>query len=214
MKRTWQLCVIILLMASLIVGCSTNQSGQASEQNNPSTHQQNTNVADLNWKVNDFNYKDQNGKPFGLKDLKGKIWLTDFVFTRCPNVCPPMTANMANVQKELKKAGLDIQFVSFSVDPEYDKPEVLKTFGEKHGVDFANWSFLTGYTFTDIQKMAMDTFKGSIDKAKSPSPDVVLFNHPTQFFLVDQTGKVIKFYDGLKPDMKQITQDVKQLQKK
>ncbi|SFJ42179.1 SCO family protein [Thermoflavimicrobium dichotomicum] len=215
MRKKSSLWLALLLISSILAGCATQPSGEASNtQSNTVTTPQSNDVSSLNWKVPDFKYTDHNGKPFGLSDLKGKVWLADFIFTRCPNVCPPMTANMANVQKELKKAGVNVHLVSFTVDPEYDKPEVLKAFAEKHGADLSNWSLLTGYKFMDIQKMAKDTFKGSIDQVKGPSPDVVLFNHPTQFYLIDQTGKVVKFYDGLKPDMKQMIQDIQKLQKK
>jgi protein SCO1/2 len=176
---------------------------------------QNNDVSNLNWRVPDFTFTAQNGKPFGLKDLKGKVWLADFIFTRCPNVCPPMTANMARVQEHLKKAGVNVDIVSFSVDPDYDKPDKLTAFAQKHKTDLSTWHFLTGYKVEEIQKIAMEAFKGPIQQQKGPSPDVpILVTHPTQFYLIDGTGKVVKFYDGLKPDPEQILKDVKQLQGK
>ncbi|MBA4496143.1 SCO family protein [Paenactinomyces guangxiensis] len=210
---------IVIGLAALmlaVAGCSTSTEEKAPNQAAANSSPQSINdVSDLNWKVPDFTFTDQNGKSFGLKDLKGKVWLADFIFTRCPNVCPPMTANMAKVQKHLNQSGVDVSFVSFSVDPDYDKPAVLKKFAEEHNAILQNWTFLTGYKLEEIQPIAKETFKGNIIHQKGPSPDVpVLVNHPTQFYLIDGTGKVVKFYDGLKPNPEQILKDVKELQKK
>ena len=84
-----------------------------------------------NWPVEDFTYTDQNGESFGLKNLKGKVWIADFIFTNCESVCLPMTANMKKITRfESEKEGIDnIQFVSFSVDPSVDTPEVMKEYG-------------------------------------------------------------------------------------
>lgn len=84
-----------------------------------------------NWPVDDFTFTDQNGQSFGLSDLKGKVWVADFIFTNCETVCPPMTANMAKLQDMVKEEGLDVEFVSFSVDPEVDTPEKLKEYAKK-----------------------------------------------------------------------------------
>src|SRR5688572_30574634 len=78
------------------------------------------------FEVPEFRLVDQNGKPFTKKDLGGKVWIADFVFTQCAGPCPLMTLSMAELQKEL--AGSPIQFVSISVDPGRDKPEVLKKY--------------------------------------------------------------------------------------
>lgn len=67
-------------------------------------------------------------KPFSKSDLKGKVWIADFIFTSCETVCLPMTSNMTKLQQQLKDEGItDVEFVSFSVDPEIDKPDVLKS---------------------------------------------------------------------------------------
>ena len=98
-----------------------------------------------NWPVADFAYTDQNGESFGLQDLKGKVWVADFIFTNCDDVCLPMTANMKKLQEEVEKEGIEnIQFVSFSVDPTVDTPEILTEYGKQFSADFNNWHFLTG----------------------------------------------------------------------
>ncbi|SFI00973.1 MULTISPECIES: SCO family protein [unclassified Bacillus (in: firmicutes)] len=147
----------------------------------------------LNWDVESFQYINQNGEKFGTKDLKGKVWVADLVFTSCQTVCPPMTANMAKLQRLAKEEKLDVQFVSFSVDPEVDKPEKLKAFVQKFTDDTKNWNLLTGYSQDDIEKFAKNNFKTLVDKPDNQ--DQVL--HGTKFYLVDQNGKVMKEYSGM-----------------
>ncbi|TCS96515.1 SCO family protein [Hazenella coriacea] len=208
-KQKWALFVGFLTLLFVVSACSTGQQPNDS-QKQPAAND----VSDLNWKVPDFTYTDQNGKPFGLNDLKGKVWLTDFMFTRCPDICPPMTANLSKIQQHLKDEGIEAEIVSFSVDPEHDTPEVLKKFSSNFKVDESHWHFITGYPLPEIQAMVKDTFKGNVQHQKGPSEDVpLLVNHPSQFYLIDGEGKVVRFYDGLQPDPKQIANDIKEVQK-
>ncbi len=163
-----------------------------------------------NWPVSDFTHTDQNGESFGLKDLKGKVWVANLIFTHCEDVCLPMTANMKKLQDETKKEGIEnIQFVSFSVDPELDTPEILHEFGKGFNADFGNWHFLTGYSQAEIEQYALDTFKTIVKKPEAE--DQVI--HGTSFYLVDGEGKIMKDYSGLADiPMEQIIKDIKSLQ--
>ncbi|MFD0771569.1 SCO family protein [Bacillus sp. CGMCC 1.60114] len=162
----------------------------------------------LNWDVESFQYINQNGEKFGTKDLKGKVWVADFVFTHCQTVCPPLTANMAKLQSLAKERKLDVQFVSFSVDPTVDKPENLKTFVQKFTDDTKNWNLLTGYTQDDIEKFAKKNFQMLVDKPDNT--DQVI--HGTSFYLVDQNGKVMKKYSGItNTPYDDILRDIKRL---
>lgn len=162
------------------------------------------------WPVSDFTYTDQNGESFGLQDLKGKVWVANLIFTNCEDVCLPMTANMKKLQDETKKEGIEnIQFVSFSVDPEFDKPQVLHDFGSQFSADYSNWHFLTGYNQSDIEKFALETFKTWVKKPEAGDQII----HGTSFYLVDAEGKVMKDYSGLADiPMEQIIKDIKSLQ--
>jgi len=147
----------------------------------------------VNWPIEDFSFTDQNHQSFGLKDLKGKVWVADFIFTKCPDVCPPMTANMAKLQDMAKEQGLDVQFVSFTVDPENDRPEVLKEYVEKFDADLTNWHLLTGYSQTEIESFARENFQAVVKKPEQG--DLVI--HGTDFYLVNQDGVIVKYYTGL-----------------
>ena len=164
--------------------------------------------SDLNWPVQNFGYTDQNGESFGLSNLKDKVWMADFIFTSCVTVCPPMTYNMANIQKMLKEEGLNVEFVSFSVDPETDQPEVLKSYLGKFDADFSNWHALTGYSNDTIQQFGKSSFKTIVKK----EPDSDQYIHGTTFFLIDQSGTIVTKYNGLEPDVEKIIKDVKALQ--
>ncbi|MBO8171251.1 MAG: SCO family protein [Bacillaceae bacterium] len=155
----------------------------------------------LNWEVQDFTYTDQNGNPFGLSNLKGQVWIADFIFTNCTTVCPPMTANMAKLQEKLKEAGVPVQIVSFSVDPNRDTPEAMTAFGEKFGADFSNWHFLTGYAFEEIQEFATTSFKTAVS---APAEGSDQFSHGTSFYLVNQDGVIVKRYSGTDVPFEQI----------
>jgi protein SCO1/2 len=162
-----------------------------------------------NWPVSDFTFTDQNGKPFGLKDLKGKVWVADFIFTNCETVCPPMTAHMAKLQQMAKEKGLHVEFVSFSVDPEVDTPEKLKEYAKKFNGDLSNWHLLTGYSQQEIEKFAEKNFKTIVQKPKNQ--DQVI--HGTSFYLVDQNGKIVQTYSGVQDvPYDQILEHIKILQ--
>jgi protein SCO1/2 len=167
---------------------------------------------DYDFEVQDFTYTNQAGEPVSLEDLKGKVWIADFIFTNCETVCPPMTNHMASLQENIKKEGLEnVQIVSFSVDPANDSPEVLKTFAQKYDVDFSNWHFLTGYEQSEIEQFAKESFKTIVQK---PSGEDQV-THGTAFYLVDQDGIVRTRYDGVnrsKEDDKEVIQDIKALQ--
>jgi protein SCO1/2 len=147
-----------------------------------------------NWKVNDFTFTDQNENNLSKGDLEGKVWIADFIFTNCNTVCLPMTSNMKKLQDKISEEGLeDVQIVSFSVDPEFDNPAVLKKYGESFQADFDNWSFLTGYDQETIESLAKDSFKLLV--SKPAEGDQVI--HGTSFSLVNQDGIVVQQYSGL-----------------
>jgi len=164
----------------------------------------------VNYPIEDFAFKTQAGEQLSKDDLKGKVWVADFVFTNCTDVCPPMTANMAKLQDMIKEEKLEnVEIVSFSVDPTVDKPEILKEFGQKFKVDFSNWSFLTGYSQEEIEKFALENFKALVKKPEEG--DQVI--HGTDFYLIDQEGVVRKYYTGLNEvPFEQIIKDIKTLQ--
>lgn len=159
--------------------------------------------------VPDFEYTTQDKEQLSLSDLEGDWWIADFIFTNCTTVCMPMTQNMAHLQSMMEEEGIDAQIVSFSVDPDYDTPEVLKEYASHYDANFDNWSFVTGYDFETIREFSIKHFKNFV-QAPADGDDQVI--HGTSFFLVSPEGEVVKNYDGVEmKNMETILADLKKV---
>jgi protein SCO1/2 len=134
-----------------------------------------------------FSLTDQDGKKFASTDLAGKVWIADFVFTKCTSMCPIMTQNMHDVQ--LATNGLPVQLVSFTVNSENDTPPVLKAYAVANKADETRWHFLTG----DHQTM-WDLSVG-MKLAVGPGDSAMQVMHSSRFLLVDGHGVVRGIYD-------------------
>lgn len=166
---------------------------------------------DFSLEVQDFTFTNQDGQQVSKSDLEGKFWVADFIFTNCSTVCPPMTSNMAKLQEQLKKAGLeeDVQLVSFSVDPKNDTPKALKSYAKARGGTFENWDLLTGYEFQTIKELSIKSFKSAVEKPANSNQVM----HATSFFIVTPEGNAIKRYDGREhANMKKIVEAIKSMQ--
>ena len=161
--------------------------------------------------IADFEFTTQDNQSLSLEDLEGEWWIADFIFTNCTSVCLPMTHNMSILQTKLNEENIDAQLVSFSVDPDYDSPEVLKEYAEEYDADLSNWSFLTGYDFQTIKELSIKSFRSLVQAPERGSDQV---SHGTGFMLVTPEGKLIKSYDGLSAgDMDLIVEDLKVIEK-
>jgi protein SCO1/2 len=101
----------------------------------------------------DFQLTDQDGRPLGSADLRGKVLAIDFIYTRCPlpDVCPRLAADFAALQRRFPDAlGKDLMLLSVTVDPEFDTPAVLAAYARRWSADSRGWRFLTG----DVSKLA------------------------------------------------------------
>lgn len=154
----------------------------------------------------DFSLTDQRGAPFGLSDLHDKVWVADFIFTSCATICPPMTVQMASLQDEF--AAEEVHFVSFSVDPERDTPEVLFRYADDYGADSTRWAFLTGQKEA-IYQLAHEGF----NLASGHRGSEIL--HSTRFVLVDRNQQLRGYYESRSPgSLQQLRKDIKTLLKK
>lgn len=138
-----------------------------------------------NKKVPDFQFVNQNGDTISNKDYLGKVYVVEFFFTTCPSICPVMSKNLVEVEKELGE-NEDFGIVSISIDPEYDTPEVLKEYAENYEIDNPNWNFLTGDR-EDIYTLANKGF-GIFANADETVPGG--FAHSGLFALIDREGYV------------------------
>jgi protein SCO1/2 len=129
-----------------------------------------------------------------LKQLAGKIWIADFIFTTCRGPCPIISTRMSELQKPLEKT--DVRLVSFSVDPETDTPPVLRAYADKLRKEPFRWDFLTG-SKDAIASISRDGFKLAIAEGEEPGSGPV---HSTRFVLVDRRGTIRGYYDALAAD--------------
>lgn len=159
-------------------------------------------------KIVPFEFTTQDNKTLSNEDLEGKWWVADMIFTNCTTVCLPMTTNMSKLQDKLQEEKLDVELVSFSVDPEYDTPEVLTEYAKGYGADLENWTFLTGYDFQTIKELSIKSFMAPVVEAPEGDDQVT---HGINFYLIDPEGKVIKNYKGT--DTKELDNLVNDLKK-
>jgi cytochrome oxidase Cu insertion factor (SCO1/SenC/PrrC family) len=119
--------------------------------------------------VPDFTLIDQHGRPMRKADLRGKIWIANFIFTNCPDECPLMTAEMAKLQTDLADVP-ELRLVSITVDPQHDTPPILSQYAARFQADSERWFFLTGDKGT-IYRLAREGFRlGVVDPAEQPTP--------------------------------------------
>lgn len=143
---------------------------------------------------------DQQERPFTPETLRGKVWIAGFVFTSCPSTCPAVTRAMQDLRARLDRNEMDVEMVSFTVDPEHDTPAVLRAYAEQAGADPGNWRFVTG-DLAAIRALVRDGFKLGIGERAPTEDDANLYDiaHSTKLALVDPDGNVRGFY-GIEPD--------------
>jgi protein SCO1/2 len=144
-----------------------------------------------------FAFTDQTGTPFGTTELDGQLWVANFIFTRCVMTCPMQTANLALLKEKLDRHdrwGEKISLVSFSVDPEYDTSDVLRSFGEQYDANPSRWKFLTGAREATWQ-LSRQGFKLPVGEQQM-EVGLPLF-HSSMLVLVDRQRQIRGYYDGL-----------------
>lgn len=144
-----------------------------------------------------FSLLDQHGNTVTGETLKGQVWIANFIFTSCPDVCPLLTRKMADLRTGLVRGGSDVRFVSFSIDPQTDTPDVLRAYAQKRGADHPDWYFLTG-SIDSIKAVVVSGFKQLIRPDPKRADNIL---HGSHFVLVDRALAVRGFYrsdaDGL-----------------
>nr|WP_021038292.1 SCO family protein [Bacillaceae bacterium JMAK1]AGQ45459.1 Cytochrome C oxidase Cu(A) center assembly protein [Bacillaceae bacterium JMAK1] len=166
-----------------------------------------TDVSEAEWEVEEFEFTNQYEDDFGLNDVKDGYWIANFIFTQCPTVCNTMTPNMVNLQEAVNNESVDVEFVSFTVDPTNDSPEVLRDYAERYGVSEENWTFLTGYNDEDIRQLS----EGSFRQEMRDDPEGNDIIHGVNFFLINDDQKIIRLYDGMNTPINEVIKDLKQV---
>jgi protein SCO1/2 len=153
----------------------------------------------------EFTLTATDGGRLSLGDLRGKVVAVTFIYATCADSCPLLTDKMVGMQKRLgRDFGSKVRFVSITVDPERDTPQILAQYARNHGVDPAGWAFLTG-TPSEIQDVER---RYGIYAKKTERGDV---DHTFLTSIVDQRGILRVQYLGIRFDSEEFLRDVRTL---
>ena len=141
-------------------------------------------------KISDFRLTNQNGKEITQADYNDKIYVADFFFTTCQDICPVMTKNMYQLQEELKNDN-EVLLLSHTVIPEVDTVEQLKEYAIENNVDDSKWNLLTGDK-KQIYELARKSYL-AVEDNNFNEFDMI---HTENFMLIDKEKQIRGFYDG------------------
>ena len=143
--------------------------------------------------LGDFALTERSGKSVSRASLLGRAWIAGFVFTRCSGPCPRVTANMRRLQDLLK--GTQAKLITFSVDPDYDSPEVLGDYAESVGADPERWWMLTGSKAT-VDALIPSFVPKTQRLAEGEAPVGEHVAHQTRLWVIDAKGRIRGLYAG------------------
>jgi len=166
--------------------------------------------------VPDFVLIERRGHQINLSDLKGKIWVADFIYTNCQDTCPTQSAQMKLVQDEFAKEK-DLRLVSITVDPDRDTPKVLTEYAKRFGASPDRWLFLTGES-EQLYRLAQEGFRLSAVPVSREDDASSIVAHSSRFVLVDSEARIRGYYPGtdadavvrLRRDLKKLLQGLKE----
>ena len=158
--------------------------------------------------IGDFSFTNQDGRTITQKEIENKVFVAEYFFSTCKSICPIMNQQMQRIQKQFK-GNKNIKLLSFTVDPEIDNAETLKTYASQHGYEKGQWHFLTG-SKSSLYSLARKSFfvlkpaeATNIGDAGSD------FIHTNNFVLVDKKKRIRGYYDGTNPEeITELIQDI------
>ncbi len=165
-------------------------------------------------RVPDFSLLGSDGQPLSQARLAGKVWVADFIFTRCPGLCPMLSAQMARVQDALgHDTSNRVHLVSFSVDPANDTPAALRTYAERFRADKDRWLFVTGERDALYSLIGQGFRLAVADRPENQNADGEgLITHSDRFVLIDRDLQIRGYYHGTDADsVQQLLKDIKTL---
>jgi cytochrome oxidase Cu insertion factor (SCO1/SenC/PrrC family) len=175
--------VAVLLLASFSSGCG-GPPAQPADDFGP---------------LPDFTLTERSGRALTRADLRGRVWVASFTFTRCAGACWQISETMSRLQKDFANAA-DFRLVSISVDPAHDTPAVQQCYADQKGADAARWLFLTGEQ-EPIYRLIGEGFKLTVYQTegadRKPGFEV---EHTPKVAVVDRRGHVRGYFDGRHQD--------------
>lgn len=144
--------------------------------------------------VPEFSLTERSGKSIELQNLRGKIWVADFIYTACIDTCPLQTAAMAKLQEQWSDRP-ELRLVSFTVDPARDTPKVLSRYADKFKADAERWLFLTGEKERIAQLIQGGFHLNAAPLTEGGTQESVILHSP-RFVLVDREAQIRGYYDS------------------
>lgn len=192
-----------------IINRITNKDIIRNDSRSEAVSEQNKKLSDLAFiningepkKVPAFSFTNQDEKIITSKDYEGKVYIVEFFFTTCPTICPRMSANLIQIQNTFI-ASKDFGVASFTINPDYDTPEILKAYADKYGVTNPNWHLLTGDkdSIYELANVGFNLYTAEDSEVEGG------FEHSGNFALIDKNGFIrsrkvggnpLIFYNGM-----------------
>ena len=207
MKNYW-------LISLLLLGCSENPASKIPFYNTPDFTPYFINETEASSKITHrikpFAFYNQDSTIFRSESLQGKVYVANFIFTRCSNICPDMISQMKRIEKTFKNNN-EVALISFTVTPWFDDVKALDKFSKKNHISSSQWSLLTG-SKASIYTLARQSFFA--EESIGYNKDTNEFLHTEHFVLVDQKGRIRGIYNGTLPlEADQCIEDMKLLLK-
>lgn len=172
-KLRFVIILAAVLFIILVIAMNVIQKAQESQADLPKLYP-----------VPQFNFVERSGQPFGLDQMKGKINVVDFIFTRCGGPCPMMAKSMGELYSAFAREN-KVQLVSITCDPDYDSLQVLQKYADELGIQDQRWVFVRGEK-VEMQKLYEQGFKLAGE---------LPYDHSTKLILVDDQGWIRGYYD-------------------
>ncbi len=184
-------CAAVLVLASTLAGCREEEP-----------------LPEM-LPLGEFALLDQEGRPFGLDDLRGKVSVVSFIFTSCPDICPVLTSQMANLHRRVHDD--DVRFVSVSVDPAQDTPARLREYAGQFRADPSRWSFLTTDQPEQMRGIIESAFRMPSGERQDRGDGRYDILHSPRFLLVDRRGVLRGLYETDAAGLERLERDIGRL---
>ncbi len=163
--------------------------------------------------VPQFELTDQTGATFTDDDMRGRTWVASFIFTSCRSICPLMVYSLKRFDTVAQEYAYDdVKIVSFTVDPEFDTPDVLAEFGEANGIDPERWRLVTGPR-DDLEQLAEKGFLTAMGERETLENGMIDIAHAGRLALVDPRGRIRGWYSPDDEGLEELMQRTRQVRR-
>lgn len=159
-----------------------------------------------------FQLTDQHGHNVALSDYQGHVWVANFIFTKCPSVCPRVTASMRSLHQVLQTLNSKAQLVTFSVDPLTDTPAVLLAYAQASDAEHEGWRFLTAPSVAEMVAVVEGNFQTAMGERPAAPANMYDIAHSTKLVLVDRKGRIRGYFPSEAPGHKALLAALKHLE--